>query len=39
MVFSTPYFLFLYLPAVLLIYYAVPPVWRNVVLLLFSLLF
>ena len=39
MVFSTPYFLFLYLPAVLLIYYAVPLAWRNVVLLLFSLLF
>ncbi len=39
MVFSTPYFLFLYLTAVLLVYYAVPLVCRNLVLLVFSLLF
>ena len=39
MVFSTPYFLFLYLPIVLLLYYIVPLKWRNPVLLIFSLLF
>ena len=39
MVFSTPYFLFLYLPIVLLIYYLVPLKLRNLVLLIFSLIF
>ncbi|NCE65807.1 MBOAT family protein [Pseudoflavonifractor sp. 524-17] len=39
MVFSSVYFLFLYLPAVLLIYYITPLSWRNGVLLLFNLLF
>ena len=39
MVFSTPYFLFLYLPAVLLLYYISPLKLRNFVLLVFNLLF
>ena len=39
MVFSTPYFLFLYLPIVLLLYYIVPLKWRNLVLLIVSLAF
>lgn len=39
MVFSSPEFLFVYLPAVLLTYYLVPPIWRNPVLLVFSLFF
>jgi len=39
MVFSTPYFLFLYLPIVLLIYFLVPLKLRNLVLLIFSLIF
>ena len=39
MVFSTPYFLFLYLPIVLLLYYIVPLKWRNLVLLVVSLAF
>ncbi|HJH61654.1 MAG TPA: MBOAT family protein [Firmicutes bacterium] len=39
MVFSTPYFLFLYLPAVLLLYYLAPLRFRNLVLLVFNLLF
>ena len=39
MVFSTPYFLFLYLPIVLLLYYLVPLKWRNLVLLIVSLAF
>lgn len=39
MVFSTPLFLFFYLPACLLIYYLSPLKLRNLVLLLFSLLF
>ena len=39
MVFSTPLFLFFYLPACLLIYYVTPLKLRNLVLLIFSLLF
>lgn len=39
MVFSSLEFLYLFLPAVLLCYYIVPPVLRNPVLLLFSLAF
>ena len=39
MVFSTPYFLFLYLPAVLLLYYISPFHFRNLILLVFNLLF
>ncbi|MCD7745641.1 MAG: MBOAT family protein [Lachnospiraceae bacterium] len=39
MVFSSLLFLFRFLPAVLLFYYLVPRGWRNLVLLLFSLLF
>mgnify|MGYP007077957124 CR=1 FL=1 len=38
MVFSTPYFLFLYLPAVLLLYYISPLKLRNFVLLVLSLI-
>jgi len=39
MIFSTPYFLFLYLPIVLLLYYIVPLKLRNLVLLIVSLAF
>ena len=39
MVFSTPYFLFLYLPAVLLLYYISPLKWRNPVLMVVNLIF
>ena len=39
MLFSSNLFLFVYLPVVLLIYYLVPRVLRNPILLLFSLLF
>lgn len=39
MVFSSPDFLFLYLPVVLLCYYIFPSVLRNPILLLFSLFF
>lgn len=39
MVFSTPYFLFLYLPIVLLLYYITPLKLRNLVLLIFNLIF
>ena len=39
MVFSTPLFLFFFLPVTLAIYYLVPVRWRNAVLLLASLLF
>ena len=39
MVFSTPIFLFAFLPAVLLAYYLAPLRWRNGVLFLASLLF
>ncbi|MBQ1372530.1 MAG: MBOAT family protein [Oscillospiraceae bacterium] len=39
MVFSTPLFLFCFLPLTLLVYYLSPLRWRNAVLLLFSLLF
>ena len=39
MVFSTPYFLFLYLPIVLTLYYIVPLQLRNFVLLVVSLAF
>lgn len=39
MVFSSLYFLFLYLPVVLLIYYITPLHWRNPVLLVFNLIF
>lgn len=39
MVFSSLLFLFVFLPAVLLVYYLVPLKWRNAVLLAFSLVF
>ncbi|MBU5435812.1 MBOAT family protein [Pseudoflavonifractor sp. MSJ-37] len=39
MVFSSLYFLFAYLPIVLLIYYLTPLKWRNLVLLAFNLIF
>ena len=39
MVFSSLLFLFRFLPAVLLVYYIVPRRWRNLILLLFSLVF
>ncbi len=39
MIFSTPYFLFLYFPIVLLLYYIVPLKFRNLVLLIVSLAF
>lgn len=39
MVFSSLLFLFRFLPAVLLVYYIVPRSWRNLILLLFSLVF
>lgn len=39
MVFSSLLFLFRFLPAVLVAYYLVPHRWRNLVLLLFSLVF
>ena len=39
LIFSTPYFLFLYLPMVLTLYYLSPLKWRNLVLLVFNLLF
>ncbi|MCA8979011.1 MAG: MBOAT family protein [Planctomycetes bacterium] len=39
MVFSTPVFLFLFLPLCLAIYFAVPWRWRNVALLVASLIF
>ena len=39
MVFSSLTFLLLFLPAVLLVYFAVPRQWKNGVLFLFSLLF
>lgn len=39
MIFSSLLFLFRFLPAVLVVYYIVPPGLRNLVLLLFSLLF
>ena len=39
MVFSSLYFLFLYLPVVLIVYYVTPLKWRNTVLLVFNLIF
>ena len=39
MVFSTPYFLFLYLPMVLLLYYISTLKWRNLVLIVVNLIF
>ena len=39
MVFSSPFFLFFYLPVVLLLYYVTPLKWRNLVLLIFNLIF
>ncbi|MBQ9930884.1 MAG: MBOAT family protein, partial [Firmicutes bacterium] len=39
MVFSSPLFLFLYLPITLLIYYVSPFRWRNIVLFVFNLIF
>lgn len=39
MVFSTPYFLFLYLPIVLLLYYITPLKLRNLALLIVNLVF
>ncbi len=39
MIFSSPFFLFLYFPIVLLLYYISPLKWRNLVLLIFNLIF
>ena len=39
MIFSSPYFLFLYFPIVLLLYYISPLKLRNLVLLVFNLIF
>ena len=39
MVFSSLYFLFLYLPIVLLVYYITPLKWRNLWLLVVNLIF
>ena len=39
MVFSSLYFLFLYLPIVLLVYYITPLKWRNLLLLVANLIF
>ena len=39
LVFSSVYFLFLYLPIVLVLYYITPLYWRNGVLLVFNLIF
>ena len=39
MVFSTPFFLFFYLPIVLAVYYIAPLKFRNAVLLLLNLIF
>ena len=39
MIFSSLLFLFRFLPAILLVYYIVPRQWRNLVLLIFSLVF
>ncbi len=39
MIFSSPYFLFLYFPVVLLLYYISPLRWRNLVLLIANLVF
>ncbi len=39
MIFSSPVFLFFYLPTVLLLYYLAPPKWRNLVLLVLDLVF
>lgn len=39
MVFSSLYFLFLYLPIVLLLYYVTPLKWRNLLLLIANLIF
>jgi alginate O-acetyltransferase complex protein AlgI len=37
--FSSPLFLFLFLPVILGLYFAIGPRWRNVLLLAASLLF
>ena len=39
MIFSSPFFLFLYFPVVLLLYYISPLKWRNLVLLVVNLIF
>ena len=39
MIFSSPYFLFLYFPIVLMLYYVSPLKWRNLVLLIANLIF
>ena len=39
MIFSSPYFLFLYFPIVLTLYYISPLRWRNPVLLIVNLIF
>ena len=39
MIFSSPYFLFLYFPIVLTLYYISPLRWRNLVLLIANLIF
>ena len=39
MIFSSPYFLFLYFPVVLTLYYISPLRWRNLVLLIANLIF
>ena len=37
MIFSSPFFLFLYFPIVLILYYISPLRWRNLVLLIVNL--
>ena len=39
MVFSSVFFLFFYLPIVLLVHYISPVKWRNAILLVFNLIF
>ena len=39
MLFSSLEFLFLFLPVTILVYFTVPLAWRNIVLLIFSLIF
>ena len=39
MIFSSPFFLFLYFPIVLVLYYIAPLKWRNLVLLIVNLIF
>ena len=39
MVFSSILFMFIYLPAVLLLYYIAPVKWRNPILFVFNMIF